>query len=747
MESRGRLGVVLFDFRVKAGLTQEELAEKAGLSVRGISDLERGHRKNPRLYTLRVLSDALGLSADDRERLRDAGLRGAADPEIERDERSQIRGNLPHPPNSFVGRVKELREISDLLQSEDIRLLTLAGAGGSGKTRLAMRVGDAVSSHYPDGVFLAELVVLTEPTQVMTSIRASLGLQEGSDDELETTRRWIGDKRVLLIADNFEHVVPAGTGLSDLLQACPQLQIMVTSRVCLRTYGEHVYDVPPFSLPRPTTIAAVAAESEAVQLFTARAKAARHEFTLTDKNAGAVAGICIRVDGLPLAIELAAARIRMFSPQQLLERLESGTRGGLNVLTGAAMGGAPRHETLRATMAWSYDLLDERRKTTLKRLSVFRGGCTFEAAEEVCSDDDGDVASDLHHLIESSLLTTADSSGRARYRMLETVREYIDSGLSVSERANLSARHAEFFLRLSVRLLEVERVLLRPVEAWDAMEADHQNFVLAIRTLESIDRKQDATTLAGSVAGLWMRRGHINEGTNILARLLTEPEHEASYNLRALWAAGSIAIFRGDLEHAEWMFQRALEHARRLGELDFVHRALHGLGEAAFVRGELDRAMRLLNESSAVARRCNDRWGEADAWLVTGNVLVNQHQFDAAVEAWARAGDGYRLVNNPVHLASTIGNTAEVLLARGELSEAELMAREAVTLAKQGGDLRTLASSGSELAYILRDSWRPVTSGRPSARFDWNTGGGRGSRTSSRRSLVHGRSHVFSWRA
>jgi predicted ATPase len=502
------------------------------------------------------------------------------------------RTNLPIPSTPFLGRERESAQVSGLVSQEGVRLVTLTGPGGTGKTRLALQAAGGLADRYPDGVWWVPLAPLRDPELVPATAAEALGAQDGLTEH-------ISDKTMLVLFDNFEQVVEAATAVSDVLASCPNLDVLVTSRERLHVTGEHEYPVPPLE------------HEESVGLFIARARAIKPDFEAD----ATVSEICSRLDDLPLGLELAAARVKALSPRQLLERLDQ----RLPLLTGGARDLPDHQRTLRATIEWSYELLDAEEQRLFARLAVFANGCTLEAAEDVAGAD----VDTLQSLVDKSLLRY----GGERYRMLETIREYAAERLAASEEEDaIRDRHLEHFRDLCERAYE-ER--FTEVEWSPILQAEHDNIRGALEWAK-VDQPRAAAQLAGTIADHWMARGHAAEAREQLARALSRYTARDAIRARALTLRGEIDNDLGTLEDA-------VELWRELRDLRGEGLALHTLGWAHDHHGNYAAAREAFERSLSVLRR-------ADVPDLEG--------------AAARAG------------------LCHVLVATGEVEQAEAMAHE-----------------------------------------------------------------------
>jgi predicted ATPase/class 3 adenylate cyclase len=596
------------------------------------------------------------------------------------------RMNLPAPLTVFVGRKRELEEITRLLGGEGVRLLTLTGPGGSGKSRLALRVAADLAERFPDGVVLVELAPIEDPTLVSAAVARALGVREVLDQPVsETLTDRVGDQRLLLLLDNFEQVLPAAAVVHRLLVACPQLKVLVTSRASLHVSGEHEYPVPPLAVPnvqvRSDPDDSIA--SEAVALFADRARAVKPDFAVTTTNAATVAEICRRLDGLPLAIELAAVRSKLLSPQAMLARLQQ----RLPLLTGGARDLPARQQTLRATIDWSYRLLGSTEQRLFAYLAVFAGGCTVEAAQAVCDLDGAiEVLAGLDSLLDKNLLRISDGDqGMPRVDMLETIREYAHDLLDTSgEAALLARRHADYFAALAG---QADGLLAgREQNMWfQQFAADLNNFRAALAW--SVAQQQPETTaqLAEGLRLFWQDRGPVSEGVRWLDTVLQHRERLSLPTLtRVLSTKGALLlVVLGDREQAMPLLQASLRLSRELGDKTRLVRTLSYLGIAAVLEGDYQRSAALHEEAVAIARAQPDRHVLATALLNQSGVYMLHGDNAQAKAGFSESLLLARELGDPRGIAYALNYSATVALAEEDHQQAIPMMEESLTLGRE----------------------------------------------------------------
>ncbi len=628
--------------------------------------------------------------------------------------------NLPSQVTPFIGREALAAEIRDRLETPGVRLLTLTGPGGAGKTRLALHVAADVADAYADGVWFVPLAPVASATLVAATIAGALGIREHAADSVEATlRAYLRPRRVLLVLDNFEHVVDASPLIADLLSHCPDLQVLATSRAPLRISGEFELPIPPLGLPslaRPLRFDDALA-SEAVRLFVDRARAVQNHFELTEDNAETVVAICRRLDGLPLAIELAAARVRVLPLNAILARLDS----RLTLLTGGGRDRPERQQTLRGAIAWSHDLLDAREQTLFRRLAVFAGGWTLDAAEAIAGFGPADrplpVFDGLDALHDASLIqqqesTDRDAAGDLRFGMLQTIREFATEQLGASsEREQVQENHASWYLDLATA---AEPQLPGPsAVSWlDRLESDHDNFRGALDWLRARGDGEQAVSLAAALWRFWWLRGHVTEGREQLeAALSVTGSASSAARAAALDGAGVLAETQGDVDHAHALHRQALALSKERGDKTGIARALGNLGVVAFDRGDNEQATTLLEESLSLAREIGDQLLVATALNDLGTVAFGRVDLDRAELLYAESLALRRQLGSGSEIARTLNNLGSVAFDRGEFARACQLFTESVSLYRDAGDRWGVAGALIGLAvatHRLGDAPRAV---------------------------------------
>jgi predicted ATPase/class 3 adenylate cyclase len=643
------------------------------------------------------------------------------------------RNNLPLQPTPLIGREKEVAEVCDLLRRDETRLLTLTGPGGTGKTRLALQAAADLLEDFPDGTYFVPLATLTEVELFLSAIAETLGVRETGEQSLgETLKDYLSERRLLLLLDNFEQVLAAAPAVTELLAVAPGLKVLATSRAPLGLYGEHEYPVPPLTLPdlrHPPPLERLT-QYEAVGLFLERAQAVKPDFAITNVSAPAVAEICVRLDGLPLAIELAAARIKMLPPKAMLQRLTS----RLKLLTGGARDLPERQRTLRGAIEWSHALLDEGDQVLFARLAVFSGGRTLEAIEAVC-DAAGDLPVDtfegISSLLDKSLLRQEEGPNEEpRFVMLETIHEFAREKLGESAEAEEIKRvHAEYFLTLAE---EAYPELKGPdqFEWLERLEAEHDNMRAALSWASERKEVEVALRLGGALSWFWSVRGYQSEGRRWLEEALAmdgrgSPESRAM----ALAGAGVLAEEQGDLDRAKEACQEGLEllanEAREASEAKL--NLLECLGWVACLREEYGQATELFEESLALSREMSDTWWLANSLSNLASVSGFRGDSERATELYEQSMDLFREQRDKQHLAYCLNNLAMVVCSQGQgdLGRAAQLTEESVALQRElgtrGGVSMGLYNLGW-MALLQDDLGRAAGLFRESLSLSWDSG-------------------------
>lgn len=629
---------------------------------------------------------------------------------------NSIPNNLPLQLTSFVGRERELGEVARLLLTT--RLLTLIGAGGSGKTRLGLEVASQLLKGFLGGVWLVELAALSDPELVPQATASALGVREAPGRALtEMLVDYLKPRHVLLVFDNCEHLVEATAKLAErLLRACPHLRILATSREPLRITGELIWLVPGLSLPdlRRLPPADKLLRYEAVQLFTERAKEAFPAFEVSEENAAALAQVCRRLDGMPLAIELAAARVRVLSVEQIANRLDD----SLHLLVGGRRTALARHKTLKATLDWSHDLLSDKERRTFRRLAVFAGGFSLEAAEAVCAGEDIDraeVLDLLSALIDRSLLVVGKQQGRApRYRLLEPIRQYSAEKLrSSGEEAMLRKRHRDWYLTLAET---ADPELHGPEQAiWvEQMEAEHDNLRAALAwSQREPDGIEPGLQLATALSQFWQLRGHLSEGRRWLEIMLSGgSKAPASLRARALSETGFLSFHLGDFAQVRANWEQALRLYQNLADTSRIGWQLTFLAWLAQHEGDYSGAVSLAEQSLNLLREVEDQWGISGALFCLADTAYIQGDLTRASTLLEEAVAISRELGNLWSLGRRLARLGQVAQAQNKLERARALIQEGLTVCRSAGDQWGVTMALVGLAGVAGKQGEPVRAAR-----------------------------------
>ena len=742
-------GTWLKNRRKELDLTQEELAREVGCSAIAIRKIEADRYRPSKQIALK-LAESLEVPGGEWE-LFVKYARGEAMPsptgsgDFDREapwrglHRHKTELNVPVPLTRLIGREQEVEEVGGFLLRRvpegslqgagECRLITLTGPPGVGKTRLAIEVATRLPDRFEDGIFFVPLASAGDPSLVMSAIASALGVKEAGDRTLAASlRSYLRDKQVLLVLDNFEQVVEAAPHLEQLLGACPGLAQLVTSREALRIQGEQQYQVAPLALPHPSQfagpsgnqrIAQTLATNPAVALFVERARSVKPGFELTVENAASIAAICTQMDGLPLAIEIAAARVKLLSCQAILARLQAGevpstehrvpsgpgypTAGTRHPALGTRH--SARRRTLREAIDWSYNLLDRAEARLFARLGVFTGGCTPAAVEAVCNargDLEIDALDGIESLLDKSLLRHEDAeSEEDRFTMLETIREYaLETLLATDPDAEATFRlHAEYYLALA-EAAESELRGTRQAMWLDRLERDHGN----LRTTLKWSEKHDAgvaVRLAATLWWFWWLRGHLSEGRAWLREILALErglDEDIIWRARALRGAGWLAYAQGDYAAARSLFEQGLilfeesgaeDEGRRRG----IANSLDNLGAVAFALSDNDAARALYERSLAIRRELGDRRAEATSLNNLGLVATAQGEYGPARLMLAESQALYKELGDTYGIATSLNNLALGLILEGNREAALPVLKESLTIRIEMGDKYAIAYS------------------------------------------------------
>lgn len=619
--------------------------------------------------------------------------------------------DLPVPRTAIVGRGKELAAAQQLLLREDVRLVTVTGPGGIGKTRLTLEVARQSLTQFPGGVYFVSLSAVNDPALIPSVIARSLGIKktEGRAPFEALTEFFQNSARrpLLLLLDNFEHLSRAAPLVAELLTVGPSLKILVTSRSPLRVYGEYEFPVPPLAQPDPKLLPPLEELSKipAVALFFQRATAIKPDLKLTQENAAAVAEICARLDGLPLAIELAAARIKLFPPAAMRTRLMS----RLHLLTGGARDLPARQQTLRAAMDWSYDLLSAEEQKLFRRLAVFAGGCSLEAVEAVCntkSDLGLDLVEGMTSIVDKSLANQVEQGeGESRFAMLETIREYGLEQLAASGEESLTRRaHAAYCLVLAEEVAS-EDTGADQAEVLGRLEVEHDNFRAALAWLTDSGNAEWGLRLGAALFRYWEAREYLTEGREQLAKVLRLPAAKAPSKARgrALFAASVLTAAQGDYVSSDELNKEGLEIARHFDDQRGVAVCLNALAVSARDRGDLAGARALFMESHEVWEQLGDPIAVARSLSNLGSVAKSQGDFAAAHALYEQCLAIFRQLNDRTGVAWALNYQGDVAREEGDAAAARSLYERSLSIFRELGDRWGIAGSLADLGNLARE--------------------------------------------
>jgi len=697
MQEQHSFGYWLRLKRKALDLTREALADRVGCSVSLIRKLE-GEERRPSTQIAELLAEIFKIPTTERTAFLKFARGDWKSAPNSGDEEApwrvsspalppQPRSNVPATFTSLIGREKDIAAVQDYLTDPEIRLVTLIGAPGIGKTRLSIASASKSLADFPDGVFFVALAPLDQPSLIPSATLQALGyIEKNNLSPEERLIEGIGNKRILLVLDNCEHLIDDVTPLaSSLLSACPRLKILITSREALRIPGEWLYSVPALDVPKEYSIVDVETISEfpALALFAERARAARSDFSLNAENMRSVASICSQLDGLPLAIELIAARVKTLSIEQIAARLDA----RFAVLTGGSRIGHSRQQTLRATLDWSYELLTEAERKLFRQLSVFVGGFTLEAFESVALLDSNQLLLDaLSRLVDKSLLLV-EQQDQPRYRFLEPIRQYARDKLNETGASNLiQDRHLNYYLRIAE---EAEPHLFGVGQQnWkNRLELDHDNLRAALRWSLESDQAGAGLQMAVALAWFWHNNGHLREGSQWLEKMLTSDHGvRGTEQAKALCAASMISRDVGDYIRAKALADSSIEIYREIGNDRGVGLGLVELGATLRVEGNREQAIELLQKGLHLLQATGEMRGIAyarvllgESWFRLGDNERAATQYEASLRLTQELGDKSLM-------AWSLGGLGDVARARHEYNRAIEMFKESLKLYQELGN-------------------------------------------------------------
>ena len=696
-------------YRCQIGITQSKLAELTGYSISAIRKIEVGLR-HPSTRPEMLEKFAVGLRIPPSERQAFFDL--AKPPQLPHLLLTDsYPSNLPAPLTSLIGREQNLATLCDILRNTQVRLLTLTGPGGIGKTQLALRIAEDLVDAFKEGVFFVALASLTDPALLIPALMQTLEIREiEGQPQLESLKSHLRPRQLLLLLDNFEQISPAAPLVAQLLSAAPQLKVLITSRNRLQLYGEQEFEVPPLPLPdleqKPSL--AELEQSPAVRLFVERSQTVKPEFTLTTENAAAIAKICIHLDGLPLAIELAAARSKLFSPAAFLKRLEN----RLNTLVSGPCDLPDRHRSLRAMLDWSYNLLKPAEQLLFARLAVFVGGCTIETAEAICADIAGqtqDVLNVIVSLLDKSLLWHKDQpGGEVRVGMLEIIREYARERLEESGEANiLRKRHAQHYLELAE---EAELKLMGPDQApWvERLESELDNIRAALQWALQQPGEDTALRLSTALYQFWQGQGLLSEGRKWLEAALSSSINASDLlAAKAYRAAGAIALYQGDYKWSTRFQEEGLKLLRKVDDKPGIAKAINNLGTIEMHQGHHERAAEFYQESLAIWKELDNIPTVAIILYNLGTLALYQRDYEQATLLLEESQQKSQEAGNKLLLAYILTALGHVLLGQAHYEQAENRIKEGLRIHQELQEKESVPWSLEGMAAVaeLQGDW------------------------------------------
>jgi predicted ATPase len=641
-----------------------------------------------------------------------------------------VMSNLPAQSTALIGRDQDVATARDLLLRSEVRLVTLTGPAGVGKTRLAIEIATGLLEDFPDGVLFVDLSVISQPDLMLTEIAQTLGIREGVQTSPEALDEYLRQRSLLLLLDNFEQVLPAAAQLVELLEISPKLQVIVTSRAALRVSGEYEFAVQPLALPNLKRLPPLPklASYPAVALFVERARAVKPDFALTEANAPRVAEICVRLDGLPLAIELAAARRKVLSTEALLARLSS----RFDLLTGGARDLAARQQTLRGAIDWSYGLLSPKEQLLFARMAIFVGGCTVDAAESICAELKSAASGGtflnlqsailnlLESLVDNSLLQQIETAdGDARFMMLETIREYaLDRLVASGELATLRQQHAGYYLQLAQ---QAEPELDTQQDVWlERLEREHDNLLAALDAVQEQNAAEMALRLCGALAIFWHTRGYLSEGRRwidvalgigVPAELAAEP---ALIGLRAkvLSGAGRLALTQGDYQQARAHYDAALGLFQQLDDQRGIATALNGLAGLEGRLGNYEQAQAHFDAALERFQQLGDKLNSARLLSNRGLIALIEGDEASAKRYLEASLTTRREIGDTIGLIWSIANLGEIAMRQGDMAQAIARYTRSLALSQKLGAKEGIAVCLEGLAQVAAARGQPLPAAR-----------------------------------